>query len=243
MGKAALDLPDPLQAPPEGPKASTDDLLSQLAGEEIDRLLAEADAEQPAVSRAPVHVGPPPQPDDSESTPPSNSPVAVPDAAPRPGSEASAKMAATGSAEVAAEMDALFSAAVAKDAEAAKAAAEADVAGPTEGAGEDVASKVVADAAVEAEAETTAAERAGLQVPAGVATIDSVLQAAAEGPGAAVDDDDAPLPFYLRPLEWLNLPLALLPENVRDFVGKAAIVTLFNAAIILAYVLLVRRGH
>ena len=37
MGKAALDLPDPLQAAPGEARTSADDLLAQLAGDEIDR--------------------------------------------------------------------------------------------------------------------------------------------------------------------------------------------------------------
>lgn len=46
MGQATVDLPDPLE--PQAPSAaSTDELLAQLAGEEIDRLLAEADSELP----------------------------------------------------------------------------------------------------------------------------------------------------------------------------------------------------
>ena len=47
MAQAAIDLPDPLNnSGPVGP--GVDDLLAQLAGEEIDRLLAEADVERPA---------------------------------------------------------------------------------------------------------------------------------------------------------------------------------------------------
>jgi hypothetical protein len=62
MGQAAVDLPDPLEptetsddanassttavaAPAPAPVEGADDLLAQLAGEEIDRLLAEADVE------------------------------------------------------------------------------------------------------------------------------------------------------------------------------------------------------
>ena len=33
MGQAAVDLPDPLESPPPAAKTSTDDLLSQLAGD------------------------------------------------------------------------------------------------------------------------------------------------------------------------------------------------------------------
>jgi hypothetical protein len=50
MGQAVIDLPDPLEQPPAG--ASADDLLSQLAGDEIDRLLGEA--EDPPESAAEV---------------------------------------------------------------------------------------------------------------------------------------------------------------------------------------------
>jgi hypothetical protein len=48
MGQATVDLPDPLEAPPPSSLSGTDDLLAQLAGDEIDRLLAEADLEQKA---------------------------------------------------------------------------------------------------------------------------------------------------------------------------------------------------
>ena len=48
MGQAAVELPNSSKT--AAPAASADDLLSQLAGEEIDRLLAEADAGTPASS-------------------------------------------------------------------------------------------------------------------------------------------------------------------------------------------------
>lgn len=47
MGQAAVDLPDTPNPSPTS-AASTDDLLAQMAGEEIDRLLAEADGERPS---------------------------------------------------------------------------------------------------------------------------------------------------------------------------------------------------
>jgi hypothetical protein len=43
MGKAPVDLPDPLEQQSSAPGVGADDLLSQMAGDEIDRLLAEAD--------------------------------------------------------------------------------------------------------------------------------------------------------------------------------------------------------
>src|SRR5436305_15141873 len=52
MGQATLELPDPMEelSPPSGvATTNADDLLAQLAGEEVDRLLREAD-----VSREPA---------------------------------------------------------------------------------------------------------------------------------------------------------------------------------------------
>jgi hypothetical protein len=60
MSQPDLELPDPLRPPPAAaePAAGTDDLLAQMAGDEIDRLLASADldavaprAREPAGSR------------------------------------------------------------------------------------------------------------------------------------------------------------------------------------------------
>src|SRR5690348_282259 len=53
MGQAAVDLPDPLETPPppqagapeRAAAAGADELLAQMAGQEIDRLLADADVE------------------------------------------------------------------------------------------------------------------------------------------------------------------------------------------------------
>jgi hypothetical protein len=221
MGKAALDLPDPLQAPPGEARTSADDLLAQLAGDEIDRLLAEAEAGEPKSTRAPFHVAPPPNPKDDVE--PAVLPPAAAAPAPDPVPSPAEPEPAPPALDVAAEMDALFSAAVAKD--------EADAA------------EAVAAGAAEAEAETSAAERAGLATPAGLAPANVAAKPSPPAPATATEaaNDDAPLPLLLRPLEWLNAPLAILPESVREAVGKIAIVTLLNAAAILAYVLVVKR--
>ncbi len=75
MGQAIADMPDPLEKASAAPAAATqsaDDLLSQLAGNEIDRLLAESDGEPapkpvpaaelpvetPPVETAPVKAAP-----------------------------------------------------------------------------------------------------------------------------------------------------------------------------------------
>jgi hypothetical protein len=53
MGQAALDLPDPLETPAVNP-ASTDDLLAQMAGQEIERLLSAADEGDAAAMAEPA---------------------------------------------------------------------------------------------------------------------------------------------------------------------------------------------
>jgi hypothetical protein len=58
MGQATIDLPDPMQNPAPSGGPSADDLLAQLAGEEIDRLLAEADIERPSAPE-PAFIQPP----------------------------------------------------------------------------------------------------------------------------------------------------------------------------------------
>src|SRR3954452_1891154 len=105
MGQAAVALPDPLQAAPEPPNTSTDELLSQLAGDEIDRLLAEADGGDVRAAGSPIDISPPLTPE-VETEPESVGPVGTPELAPAPSSK---------DETVTAELDALFSAAVEKD--------------------------------------------------------------------------------------------------------------------------------
>jgi hypothetical protein len=73
MGKAALDLPDTLKPAPAAKGTavpSADDLLSQLAGSEIDRLLAEADVER---------TGAPASAEKDPAAPPPWQPPAIPE--------------------------------------------------------------------------------------------------------------------------------------------------------------------
>src|SRR5947209_13799274 len=76
MGKAAIDLPDPLEAIAPGAPSSVDDLLAQMAGEEIDRLLSESDEpheKSPRPARAapgaPAPVVVPISPPDADDAP------------------------------------------------------------------------------------------------------------------------------------------------------------------------------
>jgi hypothetical protein len=49
------------------------------------------------------------------------------------------------------------------------------------------------------------------------------------------------LPAILRPLEWISAPLDTLPDSIREFVGRAAVLTMINAIALLGYVWIFRR--
>jgi hypothetical protein len=325
MGQATVDLPDPLdQQPPPADAGGVDDLLAQLAGDEIDRLLAEADAEAPAAAAAaPIdaRVDPidfsetpavpvaattaaaepvprlspnsplarlnaladlPPEPGDA----PADGELATPPqtaAAPPAAAEAeSTDDNATVDAATLASLDAIASELDATPSSDDGIAAGAGEVAPAEpapatpgllapGAVEKVladeaagrlGSKPVDDAPPADDAGTTAAERGALG-----ADVDAELAEAAEGkaalgaaPAAAAvatssgpisssdldavlgdADGEPPLPLYLRPLEWLNAPLAACSPAVRDLVGKFAIITTMNALAVLVYVMFFRR--
>ena len=59
MSQSVVELPDPMATEGVESAKNTDDLLSQLAGNEIDRLLAEADEENSGKSKKPKSVAAP----------------------------------------------------------------------------------------------------------------------------------------------------------------------------------------
>jgi hypothetical protein len=272
MGQAAVDLPDPLDdhANPAG-AAGGDDLLSQLAGDEIDRLLGETEegAEEPALSSGKRAEEP-----DLEEDLPSPAAHAKADEAPE-APEADAPEASAREPE-ASGLDALFSQIAAGE----RAPVPADEPNQAETPGDPVEAKAeeadapsdaaaldasLADAAGrtlededalpagrdeattekapepppterdEADGETTSAERSALAAEAESAVEAELAE------GLEELEKEPPLPLLLRPLEWLNAPLAFLPEPARNALGKVAIVTLFNALAVLAYVLIFRK--
>jgi len=192
----SADLPDPNEAMSASQAGGADDLLAQLAGDEIDRLLAESETKEAAEPSAIA--------DDATAMDPQEF---VEQAAVEAAEEtASVVMDSplSGDDTVASQLDALFeelnnpAAPVAK-APGLEAVAENDAPSP------------------EQEAELLAPPRE-LEL-----------------------DVDVPLPMVLRPLVWINIPFAMIPDGVRDFMGKAAIVTLVNAMILLAYTHFVRK--
>lgn len=240
MGQATADLPNSMEPPPAG-AGGTDELLAQLAGEEIDRLLAEADAERAAVQSA---KDPPQAP---------NTPQASPaEAVPAPLSVA----ADVADAELSAQLDNLFADLTAN----APLAPAADVPSPAPVSSPRPAPEKTARATAAAVASTAppaAAEPAPSSAAEPLHPVEQELreaEALQQGPrptapsptddatfAALADEDAAPLPLFLRPLEWISAPLNACPESVRDLVGKVAILTTVNALSVLVYVFFFRK--
>jgi hypothetical protein len=49
--------------------------------------------------------------------------------------------------------------------------------------------------------------------------------------------------LILKLLQLINWPMTLVSDDVREAMGKIAILTMFNAAAVLVYVLVFRRPH
>jgi hypothetical protein len=184
-GAAPDTLPDPNE--PAMVAASADDLLAQLAGEEIDRLLAETE-DGPAPSSA-VRA--------STSQPAADA------------SDAAAAQSIETVEKMGDQLDALL-----KEIEAPKPGSPA-------------------------ESEARAATTTIAQFAAG--TSSNEVNALLGEEGASAVEDNAPMPMYVRLLEALNSPFASMPNPLREFLGKVAILTLFNSLAVLVYVLIFRR--
>jgi hypothetical protein len=225
MGQAALDLPDPLEQPP-ATAAGTDDLLAQLAGDEIDRLLAESESDNP-----------PPKQQDPPATQEPLLPASTTDSATPPKPEVSA--AAQPEVSVAAQMEGylekLATASAGSPNEVdpvTKLAQPATAIAPSK--------PEVATATPLDDDETLAAERGALNtVEPDVAPVEAAL--AAGHTAETTIRSEAKVPVYLRLLRWLNAPLGSCSDTTRDLIGKIAILTAVNALSVLFYVLFFRR--
>jgi hypothetical protein len=236
MGQATLDLPDPLNEPSTPRHQSADDLLSQLAAEQIDQLLSDSET-------SPKDLGPAPGEGQADAFEP---PATVDAKAPEPLD--AAKEAISAEAAVAAQLDDLFhqinestpepgkqtgaAPSPAKPQAAPATAAEVDAA---LAAGTGPLLPPLEPDAIEEQAGKN--ERAALD-----ASVEAVAAVGAELDMQLAADADE-LPIYLRPLEWMSAPLEYCPEGVREAFGKVAILTLFNSLAVLLYVLIFRRHH
>ena len=254
-----MDLPDPLESPPAPPgPAGADDLLSRMAGEEIDRLLAEADVDRdpPVAETEPLKAAAEPA-----------GRVAPAAEIPRPVTAATRLAAASPEdPAMAAEMDEVFEEStrtagiVVTPAERRAPAEPAPDAGvkdllqqlsAADAAAEEASRETVSQPAgpvppaeaephpdaqspADAEGATSAAERAGLDRPS--------VEGETSSPESASQDESPPrTPLLVRVLEWVNAPMNALPDRARDAVGAVAIGTFIMAAAVLVYVLLFRK--
>jgi len=265
MGQATLDLPDPTQlagvnAGPLSPEAlaSADDLLSQLAGDDIDRLLAEADADRPAAAASPPATDPvipavPPTSATAEASPLAGAAeVAATATVPT-----SAQALASDEAATAAAIDAILGPAIESTIHAVEKqieTAEPPAAPPS--AAPDVvpqaASPVPSSGAVDhkllddAAAHVASIMDVPIAEPEPAAVADSAERQALSEP-LILPQSTARSRNYLWPLvavlELINSPMDFFSDEVREAMGKVAIVTTFNAAAVLVYVMVFRRPH
>jgi hypothetical protein len=226
MGKAVIDLPDPLADVGNdrlsdhleaGTPPSVDDLLAQMAGEEIDRLLADADEPRERTLKS-LSQPKPKQPTEPET-----------------------------------QVDRLTAAVESAKSQQVEPAAVIEPTAPASSEGPRIAIEPSAPApkasaaglpALEEDGATSIDEREALALALEEnAPIPDAQPIALEFPEVdpPTGNADGSLPFYLKPLEWLNAPLDACPEAVRGVVGKVALLTLFNAAAVLVYVIVFRK--
>ena len=256
MGQALDDLPDPINSTSLGTATSADDLLARLAGEEIDRLLADESlgegAELAEATAEPDPLLPPsktepeavdaPDPETARQLDELFAQLVDTDSgnAPAPARQPTTSPASATVADsvLSQQLDDLFAPLEAEPADsAAPAPRPAPLAAPAQPAVPAEAPE--ATTSVDPADQTGALERQVLAA--------DLLESQESAENAPVEDeavDDQPaeprVPICLRLLELLNAPLANVSETVRNVLGKAAVVTLVNALLILIYVLFVR---
>ena len=269
MGEGPIDLPDPLDQP-HLDEESADELLSQLAGEEIDRLLRESDIERvPAELVHPAESANAPKGRATAHRPPTApavaaakrnaSPLTIADVDEQTAKAAEAVIAQHGVApgeitQAAVDAAATANTAQAVDDELAKQLDNifAQIKNP-ESALPPVPANQAANLVQRVQTSGAATEKQSDLIDQ-IGTLEKqilnteILQTTQQllaepilkAPPPTEDDGSPRLPLYLRPLEWINFPLSRCPEDARDAVGKVAIVTLVNALAILLYVLIFR---
>ena len=223
MGQATADLPDPLAAS-GSESTSTDDLLAQLAGEEIERLLAETEISpepvEVAVVPTPVLAADPPHAPAPASPAPEIAAVATPGSIPT----------------IAPPKDDLESIFTQLDER------EKAISGTTSGPAPEVKATEIVEAPSVAEA--LAAEMAEDEAQHARPASEHLPPTAASGTisntGLESEQPQSPSPL-VSILAIMNSPLDSFPDHVRDLVGKVAILTLLNALCVLAYVVFFRR--
>lgn len=246
MGQA-IDLPD---TPSDGPQTTgnVDDLLAQMAGDEIDRLLAEDENQEPAAPAAPAD-----HPVESDSA---VEPQVLKQQA---DAEKTAAIEET-PPDISQQLDALFgeltrepapgvavetpaqAAAVAESPQpiAATVAPDADAAAPAGDAVESQAADSAGSADSPADVPAVPTDKSPVAAQAEEATSQERAALIEEPVLPEADDAQSGVPLHLKLLVWINAPLAWCGDSGREWMGKVAILTLINALVLLAYVLFFR---
>jgi hypothetical protein len=225
MGQATLDLPDPLEQPPES-AAGTDDLLAQLAGEEIDRLLAETDNDSVAA-------------DSPQNSVQAQEPLLPPVSAVAQSAD-KAEVEEEPSAQLGKYLGQIASQTPDDPIPSAPKPVFRRAADP-DSHREAAIDKLTSEAEeFEDDATLAAAERGALNL-AEEAPVDTAVVVETDAqPEVDVESQSRP-PIFIRVLAWLNSPLDSLPDETRELIGKIAILTTINALSVLVYVLFFRR--
>lgn len=252
---AELPLPESLLEMPSGGRtddsADADSLLASLADEQIDQLAAEEEAagEGPVAEEA--------ETGDVELTPQEVAALrAEDDAAEAPITPDSPESDTVTSMPTDEELDALLRG----DEPAAR-----DTASEKEAESEALLSEAAAELAAELDSQPEKAAAVHRGPPAApeadedeadldTLNADEAIEARVainEGepdPNATAVEEEASstppaeaVPWFFKPLVWLNAPLARAPEPVRDMIGKVALITILNATAVFVYVFVVRR--
>ncbi|MGA2500208.1 MAG: hypothetical protein ABSH20_20910 [Tepidisphaeraceae bacterium] len=226
MPQPAKTLPDPMKAVPAATGPNADEILSQLAGEEIDRLLAEAESPRSdpvpplAVAKA-TNVSP-------SSSPAPSSPAPLP-------AEPSADQ------DLNQQLDALFNqlnqetgTPAAPETPAPASARPAPLEPSPSPAAEQPKAVTASSAQVTSSlANDVLAATELAAIPEPPARENVAQSPPKEEPGSG----EPPVSLFLRPLVRLS---SLFPETALDWMGKVAILTTLNAMAIFAYILIRR---
>jgi hypothetical protein len=204
--------------------------LAQLAGDEIERLLAETETERPAPASAAAVVAAAP------ASPTARDTSAT---APLPAEVAAADAPAAGVADpkenLAAELDTLFKSLDAAATPPAAAPLAAAPPPPASGPSESKTPPVEA-----AETATSSAELKALSEPIAATDSAAALDATLVAEPAAEPIERGTVRLVARIFGILSSPLGHCSDSLRQKVGKVAIATLLNAIAVLAYTLIFR---
>jgi len=226
------------EAPP-APQKDADELISQMAGKEVDRLLADAEIEREDTPGTGAQ---------SEGARAISSPAG-------PLAADAAKTAGDEEALLSQQIEALISAEKGKPAQTtpestAATAVEADaVQNGNESAAPSAANAAITpspepiEPAAQVKAKAAEAEQTNVTPDAAPKLADAAP--ASESPVESISIDPLEseregargVPIFLLPLDWLNRPFAFVTDAARDAMGKIAVLTSLNAAALFVYII------